>query len=284
MPEIGLSIPLAEFYEGLQFGANSVEDEDNDRPPPPTAWQVPKNRFSLSDASVGAEPQEKGNRAWSRPTAGPCERNATLILTLDAELRLAVAVSIHADRTSAPDAYPRSAPSPRFATIASMKSCTDAAPETLALPVICTPAISRDKALRIRGGAFVAIGDDSRIPSPIATRRLLWASTLRSHALEQRFFQVGATSHVPAPSQLIFSARGRAPAEGCARLSLSGVHHALRGRRRDQARRIGIAARTTRTLAKTLRVLECRPGADRDAGEREFDTNASRRARTLRSH
>jgi hypothetical protein len=142
----------------------------------------------------------------------------------------------------------------------------------------------KGQSLRIRGGAFVAIGDDSRIPSRTATRSLLWASTLRSHALEQHFFQVGATSHVPAPSQLIFSARGRALAEGCARLSLSGVYHALRGRRRDQARRIGIAARTTRTLAKTLRVLECRPGADRDAGEREFDTNASRRARTLRSH
>jgi Uma2 family endonuclease len=33
MPEIGLSIPLAEFYEGLEFGANSVEGEHNDRPP-----------------------------------------------------------------------------------------------------------------------------------------------------------------------------------------------------------------------------------------------------------
>jgi hypothetical protein len=37
MPEIGLSIPLAEFYEGLEFGANSVEGEDNDRPPSATA-------------------------------------------------------------------------------------------------------------------------------------------------------------------------------------------------------------------------------------------------------
>jgi Uma2 family endonuclease len=37
MSEIGLSIPLAEFYEGLEFGANSVECEDNDRPPSPTA-------------------------------------------------------------------------------------------------------------------------------------------------------------------------------------------------------------------------------------------------------
>jgi Uma2 family endonuclease len=37
MPEIGLSIPLAEFYEGLELGANSVEGEDNDRPPSPTA-------------------------------------------------------------------------------------------------------------------------------------------------------------------------------------------------------------------------------------------------------
>jgi Uma2 family endonuclease len=31
MPEIGLSIPLAEFYEGLEFGADSVEDNDNDQ-------------------------------------------------------------------------------------------------------------------------------------------------------------------------------------------------------------------------------------------------------------
>jgi Uma2 family endonuclease len=28
MPEIGLSIPLAEFYEGLEFGTDSVEDND----------------------------------------------------------------------------------------------------------------------------------------------------------------------------------------------------------------------------------------------------------------
>ena len=37
MPEIGLSVPLAEFYDGLEFGANLVEGEDNDRPPSPTA-------------------------------------------------------------------------------------------------------------------------------------------------------------------------------------------------------------------------------------------------------
>ena len=37
MPEIGLSIPLAEFYEGLRFDEDSVEGEDNDRPPSPTA-------------------------------------------------------------------------------------------------------------------------------------------------------------------------------------------------------------------------------------------------------
>ena len=36
MPEIGLAIPLAEFYEGLAFEAQPVE-EDNDRPPPATA-------------------------------------------------------------------------------------------------------------------------------------------------------------------------------------------------------------------------------------------------------
>ena len=35
MPEIGLAIPLAEFYEGLAFEAQPVED--NDRPPPATA-------------------------------------------------------------------------------------------------------------------------------------------------------------------------------------------------------------------------------------------------------
>src|SRR5271155_4233204 len=35
MPEIGLAIPLAEFYEGLAFGAQPVEDSD--RPPPATA-------------------------------------------------------------------------------------------------------------------------------------------------------------------------------------------------------------------------------------------------------
>jgi len=87
--------------------------------------------------------------------------------------------------------------------------------------------------------------------------------------------------HVPSRLQLVFSARGAAPAKGRSRLSLSRVYRALRGRRRDKARRIGIAARTTRTVAKTLRVLELRLGADRDAGEREFDPNASRRARTV---
>ena len=35
MPEIGLAIPLAEFYEGLAFEAQPVED--NDRPPPAAA-------------------------------------------------------------------------------------------------------------------------------------------------------------------------------------------------------------------------------------------------------
>jgi Uma2 family endonuclease len=34
MPEIGLAIPLSEFYEGLAFEAERVED--NDRPPPAT--------------------------------------------------------------------------------------------------------------------------------------------------------------------------------------------------------------------------------------------------------
>jgi Uma2 family endonuclease len=36
MPEIGLEIPLAEFYEGLAFEDHPVEDNDNDRPPPAT--------------------------------------------------------------------------------------------------------------------------------------------------------------------------------------------------------------------------------------------------------
>ena len=35
MPEIGLAIPLAEFYEGLAFEDHPAED--NDRPPPATA-------------------------------------------------------------------------------------------------------------------------------------------------------------------------------------------------------------------------------------------------------
>ena len=34
MPEIGLEIPLAEFYEGLAFEAQPVEDNDNGRRPP----------------------------------------------------------------------------------------------------------------------------------------------------------------------------------------------------------------------------------------------------------
>ncbi len=37
MPEIGLAIPLAEFYEGLAFEAHPAEDHDNDPPPPATA-------------------------------------------------------------------------------------------------------------------------------------------------------------------------------------------------------------------------------------------------------
>ena len=61
------------------------------------------------------------------------------------------------------------------------------------------------------------------------------------------------------------------------------IHRALWGRRRGQACRIGIAARTARAVAKTLRVLERRPGANRDDHEREFNPEASRRARTVRS-
>jgi hypothetical protein len=34
MPEIGLSIPLAEFYEGLSFETAPAEDNDNDPTPP----------------------------------------------------------------------------------------------------------------------------------------------------------------------------------------------------------------------------------------------------------
>jgi len=37
MPEIGLEIPLAEFYEGLAFEDHPAEDNDNDRPRPATA-------------------------------------------------------------------------------------------------------------------------------------------------------------------------------------------------------------------------------------------------------
>src|SRR5277367_3733309 len=33
MPEIGLAIPLAEFYEGLTFEDHAVEDNDNQTPP-----------------------------------------------------------------------------------------------------------------------------------------------------------------------------------------------------------------------------------------------------------
>ena len=36
MPEIGLAIPLAEFYEGLSFEVHPVEDNHSDRPPPTT--------------------------------------------------------------------------------------------------------------------------------------------------------------------------------------------------------------------------------------------------------
>ena len=34
LPEIGLAIPLAEFYEGLTFDDHPVEDNDNDQTPP----------------------------------------------------------------------------------------------------------------------------------------------------------------------------------------------------------------------------------------------------------
>jgi Uma2 family endonuclease len=34
LPEIGLAIPLAEFYEGLTFEDHPVEDNDNDQTPP----------------------------------------------------------------------------------------------------------------------------------------------------------------------------------------------------------------------------------------------------------
>ncbi len=37
MPEIGLAIPLAEFYEGLEFEVHPAEDNHSDRPPPATA-------------------------------------------------------------------------------------------------------------------------------------------------------------------------------------------------------------------------------------------------------
>ena len=34
MPEIGLAIPLVEFYEGLTFDDHSVEDNDNEQTSP----------------------------------------------------------------------------------------------------------------------------------------------------------------------------------------------------------------------------------------------------------
>ena len=34
LPEIGLAIPLSEFYEGLTFDDHTVEDNDNDQAPP----------------------------------------------------------------------------------------------------------------------------------------------------------------------------------------------------------------------------------------------------------
>ena len=37
MPEIGLSIPLAEFYDGLEFDTNPIEDNDHDQAPRSTA-------------------------------------------------------------------------------------------------------------------------------------------------------------------------------------------------------------------------------------------------------
>ena len=37
LPEIGLAIPLAEFYEGLTFEDQPAADTDNDRSPPATA-------------------------------------------------------------------------------------------------------------------------------------------------------------------------------------------------------------------------------------------------------
>ena len=118
--------------------------------------------------------------------------------------------------------------------------------------------------------------------SPDRTRRIQ-ASTLRSHALQERSFPSDAAPHVPTHSQLVFRARGRATAQGGSRLRDPRIHRALWGRRRGQACRIGIAARTARAVAKTLRVLERRPGANRDAHEREFNPEASRRARTVRS-
>ena len=98
---------------------------------------------------------------------------------------------------------------------------------------------------------------------------------MRSHALQERSFPSDAAPHVPTHSQLVFRARGRATAQGGSRLRDPRIHRALRGRRRGQACRIGIAARTARAVAKTLRVLERRPGANRDAHEREFNPEAS---------
>ena len=99
---------------------------------------------------------------------------------------------------------------------------------------------------------------------------------------QERSFPSDAAPHVPTHPQLVFRARGRATAQGGSRLRDPRIHRALWGRRRGQACRIGIAARTARAVAKTLRVLERRPGANHDAHEREFNPEATPRARTVR--
>ena len=140
-----------------------------------------------------------------------------------------------------------------------------------ALPTVGAPAFQEDEALRIRRAMY---GYRRRAAHPLTALDnpgvdIAFACFTRALVPER------CGAHVPTHSQLVFRARGRATAQGGSRLRDPRIHRALRGRRRGQACRIGIAARTARAVAKTLRVLERRPGANRDAHEREFNPEAS---------
>jgi len=71
LPEIGLAIPLAEFYEGLTFEDQPAEDTDNGRRP------LPPEPFARSDRAgaqpfphISAEPSSRvpEPRAFVRPS------------------------------------------------------------------------------------------------------------------------------------------------------------------------------------------------------------------------